>query len=249
MTDPRRWFDDPSVPTEHRRLLLAAAPPPPMLPGQDQAFASLVAKLATGGALGKLLAAPLLTKLFVISAGMSAAMVTGYLLTQPRPPLAPMQITRSVEPRLKTPVELVANSQQPQPATSSSGASVEPASSAMVGKSTHAPLIRERSTSTASRENTIREEAAMLERARRTVSESPQRALALVDEHAKRFPSGQLAAERELIAVQALVSSGRHREASQRARRFSAVFTSSVYQRRMRQILGSNQEDEGAASP
>jgi hypothetical protein len=50
-------------------------------------------------------------------------------------------------------------------------------------------------------------------------AEEPERALALLTEHASRFARPQLAEEREAIAVQALASLGRYEEARARAAR------------------------------
>ncbi len=239
MKDPPRLFDDPSLPAEHRRLLLAAVPPPPMSAIHQQAFASLVGKLLTGGAIGKLVAAPLAAKLFVVSTTMSVAMLTGYMATAPRSATVPSRVVSEPQSQIHTPVGLAAPNQQPQSAASSTGAANEDSSNVIGVTVSNLPAVRELAAAPSSRENSIREEAAMLERARLALSESPLRALFLADEHAERFTSGQLAAERELIAVQALVSLGRQQQAEQRARRFSMVFTSSVYQRRLRQVLGA----------
>lgn len=47
-------------------------------------------------------------------------------------------------------------------------------------------------------------------------------ALGALDEHARRFPRGELTEEREALAVQALARAGRHDEARRRAERFEA---------------------------
>jgi hypothetical protein len=49
-----------------------------------------------------------------------------------------------------------------------------------------------------------------------------------VDEHAREFPRGQLAEEREALAVQALAQAGRTREATQRAAAFRKRWPDSV---------------------
>lgn len=53
-------------------------------------------------------------------------------------------------------------------------------------------------------------------------------ALSALDEHARRFPRGDLAEEREALAVQALARAGRDDEASARASRFEARYPRSV---------------------
>ncbi|MCA9590992.1 MAG: hypothetical protein KC657_37095 [Myxococcales bacterium] len=52
-------------------------------------------------------------------------------------------------------------------------------------------------------------------------------ALAALDTHAREFPKSQLAEEREVLAIQALASSGRVAEARRRAARFRTTFPKS----------------------
>lgn len=238
MKDPARWFDDPSISSEQRRLLLAATPPPVMPLAQHEYLTSLTVKLAAGGTFGKLAASSLATKLVVLSATMGVAMLAGYLVTQSSPPAAPVRDTPITQTPIQTPAELVTKHPQPHSVASSTGENPIPESDAANARVAPAPTSRESAAAPRHHENNIREEAALLERARRALSESPARALSLVEEHRERFGTGQLAAERELIAVQALVSSGKKQQAEQRAKRFFVAYTSSVYQRRMRKVLG-----------
>lgn len=55
------------------------------------------------------------------------------------------------------------------------------------------------------------------------------KALALADEHGRRFPRAQLGEEREAIAIQALVALGRNDEAKARAARFKVVAPNSLF--------------------
>jgi hypothetical protein len=80
-------------------------------------------------------------------------------------------------------------------------------------------------------------ELALLARARRVLAATPARALALTDEHRKLFRSGQLAEERELLAIEALVNMGRGDDARRRARSFAKSYPSSVHQHRLGVIL------------
>lgn len=244
MKEPTRWFDDPSLSPEHRRLLLAATPPPPLPLQQHEFFASLTTKLAAEGALGKLAAASLLTKLVVLSATMGVAMFAGYLVTQSRPPTVSVQPKPMAQSPIQTPAELVTTNQQPQIVASSPGGNLIPESDSNNVRvaATTASASRDVPATSRHRETNIRDEAALLERARRALSASAANALALTDEHRERFGAGQLAAERELIAVQALVNLGRKPQAEQRAKRFFVAYTSSVYQRRMRKVLGLSEE-------
>jgi hypothetical protein len=63
----------------------------------------------------------------------------------------------------------------------------------------------------------------------RLVSGDPQAALARLQEHARRFPRGRLAEDREALAVQALVQSGQYDAARRRARELRSRWPESVY--------------------
>lgn len=72
-------------------------------------------------------------------------------------------------------------------------------------------------------------ERAVLDVARTALGRGdPAHALASTDEHARRFPRGALAEEREAIAVQALAQSGRAEEARSRALRFKKDHPESI---------------------
>lgn len=94
-------------------------------------------------------------------------------------------------------------------------------------------------------------EAHLLGRAQDALGGDPGRALALAGEHARRFPGGALAQERELIAVDALVRAGRPAEARERAERFLQAFPRSAHRRRIESIVGaaSVQKNEPVAPP
>jgi hypothetical protein len=66
----------------------------------------------------------------------------------------------------------------------------------------------------------------------------PAEALALCNDHAKRFPNGMVTQECEVIAVEALVKTGRKDEARRRADRFKARFPGSASIRRLDVLLG-----------
>ncbi|MDH5493399.1 MAG: hypothetical protein OEY14_15710, partial [Myxococcales bacterium] len=55
-------------------------------------------------------------------------------------------------------------------------------------------------------------------------------------EHRERFPQGQLGAERELIAIEALVGLGRDAEARRRAR---ALGREGLYRERIEALVGA----------
>ena len=80
-------------------------------------------------------------------------------------------------------------------------------------------------------------EAKLLNQAHDAMNSDPRKALAIAGEHAKRYPHGQLAAERELILVQALVKLGRAREAEAHGRALRKSTPNSIYGDRLDTIL------------
>ncbi|HTB75121.1 MAG TPA: hypothetical protein VK762_17845 [Polyangiaceae bacterium] len=83
-------------------------------------------------------------------------------------------------------------------------------------------------------------EFSLVEQAQRALAADPGRALELTDRDARLYPSGALAQEREVIAIQALLGLGRADEARARGARFSQVFAGSAYAPRIAQLLDSS---------
>jgi outer membrane protein assembly factor BamD (BamD/ComL family) len=83
------------------------------------------------------------------------------------------------------------------------------------------------------------EEVKLLERAQDALrSGRHAEALSLCNEHTKSFPNGMLAQEREVIAVEALVKTGRTAEAKARADAFKKRFPGSSHARRVDALVG-----------
>jgi len=83
-------------------------------------------------------------------------------------------------------------------------------------------------------------EAELLEKARMGVARDPAGALRALEDHRASFPGGQLTAEREYLAIDALARLGRHAEARARAKAFVARFPSSPFAERARRIANTN---------
>lgn len=81
------------------------------------------------------------------------------------------------------------------------------------------------------------DEPQLIERARKALASEPRRALALTQEHQRRFPAGALAVERDVIALEALARSGQSAEAARRARVFEAKYPNSIHLPRVRALL------------
>jgi hypothetical protein len=80
-------------------------------------------------------------------------------------------------------------------------------------------------------------EGELLRRAYAASTTDPRRALALTAEHARRFPSGMLAEEREVITIEALARLGRADAARARAATFFAAHPGSAYRPRIDDAL------------
>jgi hypothetical protein len=82
----------------------------------------------------------------------------------------------------------------------------------------------------------------LLERARRALASDPNRALALTREHARSYPRGVLAQEREVIAIEALKRLGRTGEADTRRGTFEQRYPQSAHRRNLE---GAGKADGG----
>jgi hypothetical protein len=85
-------------------------------------------------------------------------------------------------------------------------------------------------------------ELALLARAQRALATEPALALQLAAAHERQFSASQLAQEREVIEVQALVQLGRRAEAQARAEAFRRRFPHSAHARRIDVILGKRNQ-------
>jgi len=81
------------------------------------------------------------------------------------------------------------------------------------------------------------DEPQLIERARKALAAEPRRALALAQEHQRRFPAGALGVERDVIMLEALARSGQTAEARRRALAFEAKYPSSIHLPRVRALL------------
>jgi hypothetical protein len=82
-------------------------------------------------------------------------------------------------------------------------------------------------------------ELPLLTRAQAALPADPAGALALCEEHARTYPAGTFAQEREVIAIDALVRLGRRDEARSRAARFAATYPSSSDRPRIETLVGT----------
>jgi hypothetical protein len=135
------------------------------------------------------------------------------------PPSAPSE-TRVMPPAPQpSPAELAPSAPAAGPAT--------PESASVGAPGTAPPAAK------AGPSQPVESEAAFLERARATLATSPARALSLANLHRSRYPSGVLAQEREVIAIEALKRLGRADDAARRSGDFSNRYPGSAYGRKL----------------
>jgi hypothetical protein len=80
-------------------------------------------------------------------------------------------------------------------------------------------------------------EGALLLRARIALRAHPEDTLALAEEHRATFPDGEMVAEREVLAIEALAAMERFEAARSRAARFAASHPGSPYRARVEAAL------------
>lgn len=221
MSDPKRLLDDLGAGSDAGSLLRAMRAPEAPSPEKQ---AELVQRMLTP------IAAPVVAGIGVKAwLGVGAALVTvGAAATfywwpaadsaaPVRPPLAPVVV--SARQVIETPPE-----SQPQspaiPAAPELSSAGTPPAAAVSGK----PSARD----------TLAEEEALLEQARRALGSSPAAALGLLRRHQQRFPSGQLTAERMFLSVEALRRAGDSAGAERQAQALLKRFPGSVYAGQLR---------------
>jgi len=230
MKDPTRIREPGSdVPEDLRELFRAAKRPEPLTPDAEVALSARVAAIGVARAS---LTAKLLP--FLLGATLLGAGVLGVRAFAPK-----SERSTTHEPALKAPVASpsAAPLSLPTPRDSAEAplAPNEPSAPAHARVRVPAPTAAP-SASSAS-EDALSGETRLLNEAHRALASNPNLALAIAREHARRYPQGQLAAERELILVQALVKLGRVREAEVRGRELRKTAPKSIYEERLDKVL------------
>jgi hypothetical protein len=95
--------------------------------------------------------------------------------------------------------------------------------------------------------STLKDEAALLSRAHAVSQANPAAALEFLREHARRFPSGTLAQERELFLIELLARSGQTQAAARRLRAFEAWAPNSPHLARARGFVEKAAPEERTA--
>jgi hypothetical protein len=218
VSDPVRLREGGSEVSSELSALFADAPKPAALP--DAVNARMAAKIAT---LGPAPGAPLARMVpwvgggALLLAGAITLVARGRNHTPQTPPNPPAPV---VVPALPLP-----DPAAPVDTTTLPGSKPAPPSRSTPAEAASAP------------EDALAGEARLLQQAHDAMTSDPRKALAIAHEHAKRYPSGQLAAERELIMVQALMKLGRVHEAEARGRALRKSAPNSIYGDRLDAIL------------
>ncbi|HEX2876226.1 MAG TPA: hypothetical protein VHP33_33470 [Polyangiaceae bacterium] len=219
MSDPKRLLDDLDAGSDAGSLLRAMRAPEAPSPEKQtelvQRMLTLsVAPVAAGigakswfGAGAALVTVGAAATFFLWPAAESAPRV--------RPPLAPVVASAPQVTPPEPPPQRPAIPAAPEPSPPGT-----PPASAVSGK----PSARD----------TLAEEEALLEQARRALGSSPRAALGLLRQHQQRFPGGQLTAERMFLSVDALRRAGDSAGAERQAQALLKRFPSSVYAGQLR---------------
>jgi hypothetical protein len=237
MTEPRRWLDDPEASDELKHTLDAARRPRSL----DRATRARV-----GTRLGRLGVVPLsaITWLSIKSAAalglaggatVASAMVAveryqaSHAVVAMAPSGAPVPQQTSHAPEVKQPPAGSPEASEPDVPVASP--TLNPPAELPRTELPRAPAP------SATAPGGLAEESALLEQARRALGSAPSAALSSVREHARRFPNGQLAAERSLIEVDALYRMGHGAEARALAERLLSQGGGDLYVGRVQRLL------------
>ncbi len=230
MTQPTRWLDDHDTSAEIRELLRAGARPPRF---PKVALAATIIPLVHKTAIASTWAFSSTTIVALKATSVGLAIGLGSIAavtTLSGPKQAPKSTQSLALQQVERPA--VATRKPPHNVDSASN-SVEPAPVAdEAARTTTLTAAAIPSTATG-----IAAEAQLLERARALLDESPTRALMLTQEHQARFSKGQMAAERELIAIDALLRLGQRHDAERRAQPLLSDGASQVFAQRLRNLL------------
>jgi Protein of unknown function (DUF2379) len=216
MSDPKRLLDDLASGSDAGSLLRALRPAePPSLEKQAELVQRMMTPIAAPAPSGVGVKTWVGAGVAVLGFGLAAAWLLWPHEAAPpvRPPLAPAALP-----------SLVAPSPQPEPLPAAPPAAVSPADVPPSAAVSSKPAARD----------TLAEEEALLEQARRALGTSPAAALALLRQHQQRFPAGQLTAERMFLSVDALRRAGDRAGAERQTQALLKRFPSSVYAGQLR---------------
>jgi TolA-binding protein len=241
MSDPRRTRDDPNAPAELRTLFARAQRTPPMSHEQRRRLRERIAVIAAVPVAASLLATTL--KAMAAGAVVIAASAVVVVVAVRSPDTVQPASPRASAPSSRPAAEETAALEIAMPESAAIPAE-EMAADDVAAPETDdatdlAPIARSprRTAPEPTAEDPLAGETLLLARAQSALATDPARALAATREHERRFPRGQLAAERDFLAAQALLAMGQTRTAQARARRVIREHPSSIASARARAML------------
>lgn len=256
MSAPRRWKDSPDAPIGVRELLSSARPRASMDSVAFERGAKRVAKLGVAPAVAAVSVwAKVAAAGFVgVSALTGIAWVERFDRGHEDAPASPIV---APGPRLHAAPHRPPEARLPDPSAPEESASPPPSAHQFASPpSPKAPAAPSRPSqpsvddvawpsapppaeAPAHEASTLADELVLLERARRSLSSDPRATLSALDEHGRRFPSGVLAVERELMTLDALRRVGRKEEARRSAAAWLSRDPTGLHAPRVRAILES----------
>ena len=258
MSEPRRWKDSADAPVGMRELLASARPSRSI---DDATFrrgakriasvslapttillASFWTKLAAAGAIGLATAG---TVAAVIASSNEVAPMTPQAIASPVVAPPPPREIPAPTPSTSTPEQEPAPA--PAPAIGPAPAARPPAKMLQTAAPAPEPpsivssivTVPEEPEQLSRPKSTLADELGLLQRARGHLARSPDTALTELAEHRALYPSGALAAERDLMELDALRRAGRVQEAKSRALAWLARDPQGIHAARVRQILST----------
>lgn len=237
--DPPRLRDDPSIPGDLQDLVASATPPPPLDP---LIKARSLAQLGVGSA-----ATATGVKLWLLIGGLGAAVATGVVVTSATSSstaVSPTTGSTSAEPSAAIGLPAQTNLETPEAESLSLGESpvfleLEESAAPMPERAEPVEPAARRSGTARSEPpaDTLLLEAGILEEARLLLATNPRGTLSQTRRHAREYPRGQLRAERELIAIDALTRLRRRGAARARAAALLRRSPSGIYAERAQRML------------
>lgn len=234
--DPTRWKDAADAPDAVHALLREGARVPPM---SDEDRAGILTALAAlpVAPLASVAKAPALASSGA-STVVTGKVVMGMILVTVAGGVGVWLSTRSA-PRSPSPVQSAPIAESaPQSSTAREVPSAEALAPSSSAAERSAPAIPSSNKPVPRREqDSLTAESALVGRARTRLETDPAGALASLEEHARTFPNGELAPERDFLTVKALRRVGRTDDARTKARAFLKRYPSSPYAGSVRNVL------------
>jgi hypothetical protein len=246
VTEPLRWRDRADLPPEIAGFLRAATPSR-AIPAAELARSSR--RLARIAALPSSLGVLFWIKkvVFAAATGVAAGTLTTIVVTEvsrapdvvvaPRaqPPAAPTRVLGLPStPFGSADAPSASAAAEPAPATS---ARTQPSRAAPVRRASASDGRKTGAETPVDERESLAREARLLEEARSAIDSRPALALAKLREHVARFPKGKLAAEREILTVEALERTGRSGEARRLAEQLLERSPKGLYAERLRKLV------------